>query len=170
MTRLTLAALLLLLLSLPANADVTGKARVVDGDTIWIGETKIRLHGIDAPEMKQTCRTSKGKEQLCGELAKQALQRLVQGQDVTCKGDKRDRYKRLIAVCYVGPLNINEQMVTDGWALAYRKYSKDYVRAETFAKARHELGYWNAEWSKMNPIKAGFGAGHLSYWQSARAL
>ena len=119
MTRLTLAAILLLL-PLPANADITGKARVVDGDTIHIGDTKIRLHGIDAPEMKQTCHTSKGKEQMCGVLAKQALERLVKGQDVTCKGDTRDRYKRLIAVCYVGPLNINEQMVTDGWAMAYR--------------------------------------------------
>ena len=103
MTRLTHAVLLLLLLSLPAHADVTGKPRVVDGDTIHINKIKIRLHGIDAPEMKQTCRTSEGKEQLCGQLAKQALERLVKGQDVTCKGDKRDRYKRLLAVCYVGP-------------------------------------------------------------------
>ena len=61
---------LTLIVSTPAFADVTGKARVVDGDTIHIGKTKIRLHGIDAPEMKQTCRTSKGKEQLCGQLAK----------------------------------------------------------------------------------------------------
>ena len=143
MFRVVLAALLLLVPSV-AVADITGKARVVDGDTIWIGETKIRLHGIDAPEMKQTCRTSKGKEQLCGQLAKQALQRLVQGQDVTCKGDERDRYKRLIAVCYVGQFNINEQMVTDGWALAYRKYSMDYVRAETVAKSRRE-GMWRGE-------------------------
>ena len=144
MMRLTLLALLLLLLSLPAHADVTGKARVVEGDTIWIGDTKIRPHGIDAPEMKQTCRTSKGQEQLCGRLAKQALEKLVRGQDVTCKGDKRDRYKRLIAFCYVGPFNINEQMVADGWALAYRKYSKDYVRAETFAISQRE-GLWRGE-------------------------
>lgn len=144
MISLTIPTIFLLLLALPAHANVIGKARVVDGDTIWIGETKIRLHGIDAPETKQTCRTSKGKEQLCGQLAKQALQRLVQGQDVVCRGDKRDRYERLIAVCYVGPFNINEQMVTDGWALAYRRYSKDYVRAETFAKPRRE-GMWRGE-------------------------
>ena len=117
MLRLALALILLLPISV-AMADITGKPRVVDGDTIHIGKTKIRLHGIDAPEMKQTCRTRKGEEQMCGQLAKQALQRLVQGQDVVCKGDTRDRYKRLIAVCYVGPLNINEQMVTDGWAMA----------------------------------------------------
>ena len=142
MLRLVLTlTLIFLTLPSPAHADVTGKPRVVDGDTIHIGKTKIRLHGIDAPEMKQTCRTRKGEEQMCGQLAKQALQRLVQGQDVVCKGDTRDRYKRLIAVCYVGPLDINEQMVTDGWAMAYRKYSTDYVRAETFAKSRRE-GLW----------------------------
>jgi endonuclease YncB( thermonuclease family) len=143
MLRLVLTLLILMIPSL-SHADVTGKPRVVDGDTIHIGNTKIRLHGIDAPEMKQTCRTSKGKEQLCGVLAKQALERLVKDQDVTCKGDTRDRYKRLIAVCYVGSLNINEQMVVDGWALAYRKYSKDYVRAETLAKSRRE-GLWRGE-------------------------
>ena len=145
MLRLVLALVSFFILSISvAVADVTGKSRVIDGDTIWIGDTKIRLHGIDAPEMKQTCRTSKGKEQLCGRLAKQALEKLVRDQDVTCKGDKRDRYKRLIAVCYVGPFNINEQMVTEGWALAYRKYSKDYVRAETLAKSRRE-GMWRGE-------------------------
>ena len=151
---LTLATVLLTLPS-HAHADVTGKPRVVDGDTIHIGKTKIRLHGIDAPEMKQTCRTSKGKEQMCGQLAKQALEWLVKGQEVTCEGDKRDRYKRLLAVCFVGPLNINQQMVTDGWALAYRKYSMDYVRAETFAKSRRE-GLWRGEfappweWRRLN--------------------
>jgi len=136
---------LFVLITTPTFAtDVTGNVRVVDGDTIWIDGTKIRLHGIDAPEMKQTCTTNKGKEQMCGVLAKQALEMLVKGQDVTCKGDKRDRYKRLIAVCYVGQLNINEQMVMDGWALAYRQYSKDYVRAETFAKSQR-LGMWRGE-------------------------
>jgi endonuclease YncB( thermonuclease family) len=83
MYRLALAVVLLLLPSVVV-ADVTGKPRVVDGDTIHIGKTKIRLHGIDAPEMKQTCHTSEGKEQMCGVLAKQALERLVRGKDVTC--------------------------------------------------------------------------------------
>ena len=145
MLRLALTFTLILLLPIStAHADITGKPRVIDGDIIHIGDTKIRLHGIDAPEMKQTCRTSKGKEQMCGVLAKQALERLVKGQDVTCKGDTRDRYKRLIAVCYVGQLNINEQMIADGWALAYRRYSTNYVRAETLAKSRRE-GMWRTE-------------------------
>jgi endonuclease YncB( thermonuclease family) len=148
--------LVVLTVSYFAHADVTGKPRVIDGDTIEIGKTKIRLHGVDAPEMKQTCRISKGKEQMCGQLAKQALERLVKGQEITCKGDKRDRYKRLIAVCYVGLININEQMMTDGWAMAYRKYSKDYVRAETFTKSRREglwLGEFEPPWGWPAPIK-----------------
>lgn len=135
---------ILLLAPPPAMADITGKPRVIDGDTIEIAGERIRLHGIDAPEMKQICKNQKGKDIPCGQLAKQALEKLVQGQDVICKGDTRDRYKRLLGVCYVWPFNINEQMVTDGWALAYRKYSRDYVKAETFAKARRE-GMWCGE-------------------------
>ena len=130
------------------------------GTVIWIGETKIRLHGIDAPEMKQTCKTSKGKKQMCGILAKQALERLVKGQDVTCKGDKRDRYKRLIAVCYVGPFNINEQMVVDGWALAYWQYSNDYISEENSARIATS-GLWRGkflepwEWRRSRRAKRG---------------
>jgi endonuclease YncB( thermonuclease family) len=82
---LALSLPLLMVQGTAAAKDITGKARVVDGDTIWIGETKIRLHEINAPEMKQTCQTSKGKERKCGELSKQALQRLVKYQTVTCK-------------------------------------------------------------------------------------
>lgn len=65
-------------------ADVTGPTRIIDGDTIVISGERIRLHGIDAPELKQTC---KGKEQLCGQLAKQTLEKFVRGQEVVCKGD-----------------------------------------------------------------------------------
>jgi len=143
MLRCVLALILLLPMS-AAMADITGKPRVVDGDTIHINQTKIRLHGIDAPEMKQTCRTSKGKEQLCGQLAKQALQRLIQGQDITCKGDERDRYGRLIAVCYTGPYDLNAKMVRQGWALAYRRYSMDYVDDENAAKVARK-GLWRGE-------------------------
>ena len=69
---------------------------------------------------------------------------MLENHEVVCKGDGRDRYKRLIAVCYIGWLNVNEQMVLDGWALAYRQYSKDYVRAEGYAKARKE-GMWRGK-------------------------
>jgi endonuclease YncB( thermonuclease family) len=65
---------------------LTGSPRVIDGDTIELAGERIRLHGIDAPEMKQTCRTRAGKVQHCGRLAKQDLERIVRGQDIKCKG------------------------------------------------------------------------------------
>ena len=81
--------------------DLTGRPRVIDGDTIEIGGTKIRLHGIDAPESKQTCKKADGSEYRCGEMATFALAEIIETHWLTCKGETTDRYKRRIAVCYV---------------------------------------------------------------------
>ena len=112
---------------------MVGEARIIDGDTVEIGGERIRLHGIDAPESRQTC-TVIGEEWRCGESATLALVDETNGQPVTCKGKKRDRYGRLIAVCYVGPYDLNAIMVRKGWALAFRRYSMDYVDEEDDAR------------------------------------
>jgi endonuclease YncB( thermonuclease family) len=140
------SAMLWVALAVPflAHADITGNPRVIDGDTIEIAGERVRLHGIDAPEKAQTCETKKGKPWECGTAATRALLALVARQSLTCKGDSRDKYGRLIAICYVGRADINEQMVLQGWALAYRKYGKDYVRAEYAAKDLSE-GIWKGE-------------------------
>lgn len=130
------------LLALPAYAsDLTGPAHIVDGDTIWIGETKIRLHGIDAPETKQKCKNQDGSSYLCGEAFTEALITLVNSQPVRCEGSTFDRYKRLIGTCYGGNIDLNAEMVRQGWALAYRRYSKDYVSAEMEAQEA-KRGVW----------------------------
>ena len=136
---------LALLFSIPAHAaDLTGSARVVDGDTIWIGETKVRLHGIDAPEMKQECTSQDGTSYLCGEASTNAL-RAIAGYDyVRCEGNTYDQYIRLIAVCYAHGVDLNAEMVRLGWALAYRRYSKDYVSAEMEAQEA-KRGMWAGE-------------------------
>jgi endonuclease YncB( thermonuclease family) len=138
------------LLTAPAIAhadDLKGKPRVIDGDTIWIGPTKIRLHGIDAPESKQTCKKSDGTDYRCGEMATSALTEIIETHWITCKGKTVDRYKRRIAVCYAGPYDINAEMVRRGWALAYRRYSKDYVDEEKDARSR-KVGMWQGEFMK----------------------
>ncbi len=136
---------LIVFIALPAfAADLTGPARIVDGDTIWISETKIRLHGIDAPETKQECSRDDGSSYRCGEASTDALRFLIDSGPVRCEGDTYDRYKRLIATCYSGKVNLNAEMVRQGWALAYRRYSKDYVTAEKEAREA-KRGMWAGE-------------------------
>ncbi len=134
--------LALFLIGAPANADITGPARVIDGDTIEIAGERIRLHGIDAPEAKQTCQDDYDKEWDCGQEATFALAKMVGNLTVTCKGNQRDKYGRLIAVCFVGNQNLNAELVRQGWALAYRRYSMDYVDDEKAARVALK-GLWN---------------------------
>jgi endonuclease YncB( thermonuclease family) len=136
-----LGVLVILLMSATAHAgDIKGIPRVVDGDTLVISKERIRLHGIDSPETRQTC-TKDGKVWSCGRDATAALATRIGAQSVTCKGDKRDRYKRLIGVCYLEGKDLNAWMVRQGWALAYRKYSTDYVDDELAARDNRR-GIW----------------------------
>jgi endonuclease YncB( thermonuclease family) len=123
---------------------LTGEPRIIDGDTIRIGKTKIRLHGIDAPETKQECQGADGASYRCGEASTDALRVLIDPGPVRCGGTTYDRYKRLIATCYSGTVNINAAMVRQGWALAYRRYSKDYISAEKEAQEA-KRGMWAGE-------------------------
>ena len=90
MLRLALA-LVFLSLPFPAHADITGKARVVDGDTIHIGDTKIRLHGIDAPEAKQECYRVDDSPYRCGEAATDALRVLRRSEPNTSVHSSKGR-------------------------------------------------------------------------------
>lgn len=123
---------------------VQGQARVVDGDTIWIGKTKIRLHGIDAPETKQECKDASGKPWMAGQAATDFLKKITDGKEVSCSSHGKDRYKRVIGSCEVGGVDINRAMVVAGLARAYRKYSKRYLYEEHSAM-RNKAGMWGGE-------------------------
>src|SRR5512132_3071722 len=140
----TVAAFLLAALAArPSFADVAGPATIVDGDTIVVAGERVRLQGIDAPETHQTC-TAYGQEWSCGRTAAEWLKEYLRGRQVDCVGHARDRYGRLLAVCYAGGENINDRLVREGWALDYRKYSTDYLAAEAEAK-RQGAGVWRGE-------------------------
>ena len=124
-----------------AHAEVSGPALVIDGDTIEISGERIRLHGIDTPKANQTCLNDFGKRWQCGREATLTLKALIRDHSITCKGAERDKYRRLIAVCFAGLTDLNAEMVRRGWALAYQKYSTDYVADEADAKAK-KLGLW----------------------------
>ena len=122
---------------------ILGKARIIDGDTIHIKSNKIRLHGIDAPESKQTCKID-NQDWYCGKQSTKELKNLINNQKVECNVNDVDRYNRYVAICFVNEININQWMVKNGWAIAYRYYSKDYIIEEKYAND-NKLGIWNSE-------------------------
>ncbi len=133
---------LLLAFSVPAAAAdlITGVATVIDGDTIEVHGKRIRLHGIDAPESAQVC-LDHGAKVPCGRKSAFALADHLGRQVVVCEQKDRDRYGRVVAVCHVGGIDVNHWMVARGWALAYRRYSRDYVDAENVAQTT-KSGIW----------------------------
>lgn len=113
---------------------IVGTALIVDGDTIRIGGTRIRLHGIDAPESEQTCRDGDGNEYRCGQRATSALSNKIGGKTVTCERKDTDRYGRIVAVCRAGGEDLNGWLVSEGHAVAYMRYSFSYVPEEIEAR------------------------------------
>ena len=138
-----------LLLGLPVRAktdhgDLVGQARVIDGDTVEISGRHVRLEGIDAPEMAQTCTDHTGGSWRCGQDAARALERLVAGHSLTCEDKGTDKYGRMLGVCFSGSRDVNAEMVRQGLAWAFVKYSRSYVREEAEARALH-IGIWQGE-------------------------
>ena len=127
----------------PAAAEIAGPAKVIDGDTIKIRGAKIRLHGIDAPESAQVCK-AKEKSYRCGTSATLALARRIGGKPVSCEERDKDRYGRIVAVCHAGGEDLNGWLVYEGQALAYRRYSTDYVDQEEAAREARR-GLWRGE-------------------------
>jgi endonuclease YncB( thermonuclease family) len=125
---------------------ISGKAKIIDGDTIHISKNKIRLHGIDAPEWNQSCMFNNQYWE-CGKKATYALEALIADKIVVCEIKDIDRYKRYIAICFYNKINLNKFMVINGWAVAYRYYSKDYIDEEFIAK-KNRLGIWKGEFQE----------------------
>ena len=151
-----IAIIILFTLSIKVIAgEISGVPSIIDGDTVKILNKRIRFHGIDTPEKKQTC-IKNSKEYSCGEEATNALKRKIGGKSINCKvEDKLDRNKRYIGVCFLENVNLNKWMVRNGYAVAYRRYSKDYIEDENNAK-KNKIGLWSSyfilpeKWRKLN--------------------
>lgn len=139
------AAAILILTAASAAAPtlaIEGRARAVDGDTIVVAGARVRLAGIDAPERRQQCCAPAGVWS-CGRIAAAALAALVDGRTVECVADGRDRWRRTVARCSAGGVEINAAMVRGGWALAYRAFSARYAGEEAAAFAAG-AGIWGS--------------------------
>ena len=163
---LRIIILFLIFFSNSIAEEISGVPKIVDGDTIYINSYKFRLEGIDAPEMRQQCKKeflkissiigfSFYKDYTCGKVSRKKLITKINKSEIKCISTTKDRYKRYIATCFKGKTNLNQWMVRNGFAIAYRKYSKKYVSDEEFAK-ENKLGIWQGKfiepekWRKLN--------------------
>lgn len=119
-----------------AFGDVAGRIGVIDADTLDVGDVRVRLFGIDAPEKKQTCERANGQIWRCGLWATQQVEHRYDGAWAVCDEVDRDRYGRVVARCFVGGVDIGKQLVDDGIATAYLKYSNAYWNDEVIAKGK----------------------------------
>jgi len=157
LTVIGLTGLILYGLDLMPGGTVSGNMIVVDGDSLRprAGAEDIRLHGIDAPELNQSCQDGGGQSYPCGRRARDHLRKLIGGKDVTCQTVDVDRYGRTVAACRAGGTDLNRQMVADGWALAYRQHEHRYVRDEVAAQGARR-GIWQGtfeqpeQWRRIN--------------------
>ena len=117
--------------------------KIVDGDTIHLNGEKIRFTGIDTPELKQTC-LKEGVKDPCGVTAKQILINKIGNNDVDCISEGKDQYKRTLAECFVNNESLSRYLVRNGYAFAYRRYSKKFVADEDYARI-NKLGMWSME-------------------------
>jgi endonuclease YncB( thermonuclease family) len=117
-------------------SSLSGNAYVIDGDTLVISKQHVRLKGIDAPELDQTCGGPSSLSN-CGKISRQALQKLVSKTQLRCEKLGQDKYSRVLAICFAGQINLNRVMVETGQAVAYG----DYHDAELLAR-RRKAGIW----------------------------
>ena len=123
--------------------DISNNIKVTDGDTIVINKEKIRFVGIDTPELKQTC--AKDDEKIfCGEIAKNLLIKKIGNEIPKCISEGKDRYNRVLAECFVNGESLSSFLVRHGYAFAYRKYSKKFIKDEEYAK-KNKIGMWVME-------------------------
>ena len=134
-SRLILLILLALTLAIPAlpaqpksqPTEITGQAHVIDGDTIAIRNHRIRIHGIDAPETRQSCADAQQRPYPCGSIATKVLSTIIAHHPVHCVIRDKDRYGRSIAQCFAAGADIGAMQVRLGMAVACRRYSEAYV-------------------------------------------
>ncbi len=126
---------------------IEGPAEVIDGDSLKVAGSEIRLFGVDAPELTQSCYSNEV-EIPCGAMAKDVLAGLIGGAVLTCQKRGTDPFGRIVATCQTSGLDVGDALVRSGWAFAFRRYGDDYVLAEMRARAAG-AGVW--QWDFRTP-------------------
>jgi endonuclease YncB( thermonuclease family) len=131
-----------------AAHQIASTVRVIDGDTLDMRDGRIRLVGIDAPELDQTCDNGIAIYD-CGREARERLRQLVGGDHITCATRRKDRYGRFLATCHAGEVNLAARMVETGWAVAAGDYDLAEMRARTARR-----GIWAGNFERPSDWRA----------------
>ncbi len=135
---LLIIALVATLYLLPQTGeDLAGYARASDGDSLRLGEERVRILGIDAPELDQTCTTRSGNSWACGRASKDFLMNILAENPIDCMWDARDKYGRVLATCRVDDRDIGKMMIDAGMAISYSDYAAEEARARS-----NRVGIW----------------------------
>ena len=144
MWRAAFLSIELTLFAIPAQAQpMSAPVRVVDGDMLGMNGVRIRLWGIDAPEIRETCEGKDGRTYECGRDSAAVMRELTRGRLVTCDDRGRDRYGRVVAACRTESGEINAAIVRRGWAVDWPRYSHGRYQAEEQAARAGGLGIWS---------------------------
>lgn len=136
-----------------AGTDLAGTARAADGDTLIVSGDRIRMLGIDAPELAQMCWHKDGSEWACGKVAHERLASLVKGKTLSCNGSERDKYDRLLATCSVDERDLGAILVREGLATADWEYKADEVQARSKG-----VGIWGGRFETPRQWRDAHGA------------
>lgn len=172
---ISLLITLFIVVAAQAGDFLSGVPRVVDGDTVVLGITRVRLAGIDAPESDQVCLDENRKHWACGIEARDRLISHIGNRSVDCAPMEQDTYGRTLAVCTVAGENLNAWMVQQGWALAFVRYSRDYVQEEEAAR-KAKRGLWGGafiapwDWRHRNRQTVVLGATSVPITAQAQLL
>ena len=121
----------------PLPPRFSGTARAADGDSLVVSGDRVRLLGIDAPELDQRCWTADGAEWPCGRAARDEMAGQLTAGAVECQPQGRDKYGRTLAHCAVSGADLGAHMVGRGLALATEGYGTEQARAKS-----DRLGLW----------------------------
>jgi endonuclease YncB( thermonuclease family) len=152
-------------LLLPPEPAVTGRASAVDGDTLRISGARIRLLGLDAVEHDQTCLDAKAAEWQCGREARSFLDSVVDGGTTTCVSEGRDQYRRILAHCSTNAVDLGEQVVRAGWAVADLEYG--FALAEARLNGR---GIWSGRFDDPSEWRRNHGTETFDFWSWLMAM
>jgi endonuclease YncB( thermonuclease family) len=127
--------------------EIAGYPHVINGDTVAFGHLRVRLEGIAAPKMDQTCSGGADNDYPCGALSTNALLQLVNGGRIRCRADVWNLYRRVFATCWRGDLDLGRQMVREGQASTYGHFSALYLADEDEARAERR-GIWRGRFEE----------------------